>query len=76
MIERYRRSARSHVHCKDIRPDVLARIGTRSTSRSREAIKAGVFCPIGDGLVDIGAVLAVLDKIGYDGFATIAIRSN
>ena len=42
-----------------------------STSTFWEAIKAGIFCPIGDGLVDIGAVLDTLDRVGYNGFATI-----
>jgi inosose dehydratase len=30
-----------------------------------------IFCPVGDGVVDIAAVLAALDRIGYRGFATI-----
>jgi inosose dehydratase len=60
----------AHVHFKDIRPDVLARVDAEHLT-FWEAIAAGIFCPIGDGLVDIGAVLDVLDRIGYDGFATI-----
>jgi inosose dehydratase len=58
------------VHFKDIRPDVLARVDDEHLT-FWQAIADGIFCPIGDGLVDIGAVLAVLDRIGYDGFATI-----
>jgi inosose dehydratase len=69
MIDRYA-DRLGHVHFKDIRPDVLARVDEEHLT-FWEAIRAGIFCPIGDGLVDIGAVLAVLDKIGYDGFATI-----
>ena len=60
----------AHVHFKDIRPDVLARVDAEHLT-FWQAIAAGIFCPIGDGLVDIGAVLDVLDRIGYDGFATI-----
>ena len=59
-----------HVHFKDIRADVLARVDAEHLT-FWEAIRAGIFCPIGDGLVDIAAVLGVLDEIGYDGFATI-----
>jgi inosose dehydratase len=69
MIERYA-GRLGHVHFKDIRSDVLARVGSEHLT-FWEAIEEGIFCPIGDGLVDIGAVLDVLDKIGYDGFATI-----
>ena len=60
----------AHVHFKDIRPDVLARVDTEHLT-FWDAIRAGIFCPVGDGLVDIGEVLDVLDEIGYDGFATI-----
>jgi inosose dehydratase len=60
----------AHVHFKDIRPTILARVDAEHLT-FWEAIREGIFCPIGDGLVDIGAVLDVLDKIGYDGFATI-----
>jgi inosose dehydratase len=69
MIERHA-DRLGHVHFKDIRPDVLARVDAEQLT-FWEAIEEGIFCPIGDGLVDIGAVLGVLDKIGYDGFATI-----
>jgi inosose dehydratase len=30
-----------------------------------------VFCPLGEGIVDIGAVLRALDRQGYRGYATI-----
>jgi inosose dehydratase len=68
-IERYA-DRLGHVHFKDIRPDVLARVDEEHLT-FWDAIRAGIFCPVGDGLVDIAAVLAVLDRIGYDGFATI-----
>jgi inosose dehydratase len=69
MIEHYA-DRLAHVHFKDIRPEVLARVDEEHLT-FWEAIRAGIFCPVGDGLVDIGGVLAVLDRIGYDGFATI-----
>lgn len=56
----------AHVHLKDVRADVVARgLGFW------EAIAAGVFCPLGEGAVDVPAVLAALDAAGYEGFATI-----
>ena len=36
-----------------------------------QAIEAGIFCPLGEGLVDLGAVLEALDAAGFDGYATI-----
>lgn len=69
LIERYA-DRLGHMHFKDIRPTILARVDAEHLT-FWEAIREGIFCPIGDGLVDIGAVLAVLDKIGYHGFATI-----
>ena len=68
-IERY--GARlSHVHFKDVAGDVLARVVDEGLD-FWTAIEHGIFCPIGEGMVDIGAVLAALDRIGYDGFATL-----
>ena len=58
------------MHFKDIRPGILARVDAEGLT-FWEAIEEGIFCPIGDGVVDIGDVLATLDKVGYDGFATI-----
>jgi inosose dehydratase len=56
----------AHVHLKDVRADVVERgLGFWA------ALEAGVFCPLGDGVVDLPAVLAALDELGYDGYATI-----
>ena len=35
------------------------------------AVAAGVFCPLGEGVVDLAAVLGALRDAGYDGYATI-----
>lgn len=59
-----------HVHFKDLRSDVLARIDVEHLT-FWEAINADIFCPVGEGMVDIAAVLDTLDGIGYNGFATI-----
>ena len=69
MIERHA-GRLAHVHFKDIRPEILARVDTNGLT-FWEAIEEGIFCPIGDGVVDIGDVLTTLDKVGYDSFATI-----
>jgi inosose dehydratase len=60
----------AHVHLKDVRADVLARVHAEGLG-FWEAIAAGIFCPLGDGVVDVGAVLRALADVGYRGFATI-----
>jgi inosose dehydratase len=59
-----------HVHLKDIRSDVLRRVHAEELG-FWAAIAAGIFCPLGEGVVDIGAVLRELVDLGYAGYATI-----
>ena len=61
LIHRYR-ARLDHVHVKDISP------GPRPDN-FWDAVEAGAFCPIGDGLLDLDALKQALT--GYDGFATI-----
>jgi inosose dehydratase len=60
----------AHVHLKDVRADVLARVRNERLD-FWAAIEAGVFCPLGQGVVDLPAVLGALEEVGYRGFATI-----
>jgi inosose dehydratase len=56
----------AHVHLKDVRAGVVEQgLGFWA------ALAAGVFCPLGEGAVDLPAVLAALGDIGYEGYATI-----
>jgi inosose dehydratase len=65
LIARYGSRVR-HLHLKDVDGAVLARrLGFW------DAIEAGVFCPLGAGVVDFGAVFAALGDAGYAGYATI-----
>lgn len=59
-----------HLHFKDIRADVLARVHAEALT-FWQAIEAGVFCPMGEGVVDVGDVFDALAAVGYAGFATI-----
>ena len=59
-----------YMHFKDIRPTILAEVDAEALD-FWTAIKRGIFCPIGEGIVDIGAVLDALDRIGYRDFITI-----
>ena len=59
-----------HLHLKDVRADVLARVRDEGLD-FWAAIAAGAFCPLGQGVVDLPAVLAALAAVGYRGYATI-----
>jgi inosose dehydratase len=58
-----------HVHLKDVRADLLELSRQRRLTFER-AVAAGVFCPLGDGAVDLTAFGLALDDVGYDGWAT------
>ncbi len=61
LIRRYK-TRLEHVHLKDLSP------GPRPPN-FWDAVQAGGFCPIGEGVLDLEAVKHALG--GYDGFATI-----
>jgi inosose dehydratase len=59
-----------HVHLKDVRGAVLGAVHERRLG-FWAAVSEGVFCPIGEGVVDMPGVLESLSRAGYDGYATI-----
>jgi inosose dehydratase len=55
-----------HLHVKDLAEPVRTRgLGFW------DAIAAGVFCPVGEGALDLAELRAALEQAGYDGFATV-----
>jgi inosose dehydratase len=64
-----------HVHCKDVRPEVLADVRNRDTS-FLDAVLAGVFTVPGDGSVDYDAVLAPLAAAGYRGWLVVEAEQD
>lgn len=64
-----------HVHCKDVRPAVLAamRKGDRSFL---DAVVEGVFTVPGDGAVDFRAVLDVLKAARYRGWLVVEAEQD
>ena len=65
LLHRYAGRLR-HLHLKDVDPDVRVRgLGFW------DAVAAGAFCPLGTGLLDLAALAAALEAIGYRGHATI-----
>ena len=62
-----------HVHCKDIRPGVMADVKARGLS-FLDTVLEGVFTVPGDGCVDYPAVLAQLP--GYEGWLVVEAEQD
>jgi myo-inosose-2 dehydratase len=64
-----------HVHCKDVRPEVLAQV--RATNMSfLDGVVAGMFTVPGDGFVDFTPVLVQLGQAGYDGWLVVEAEQD
>ena len=57
----------AHVHLKDVRTAVAARV-TAGDSSYIGAVRDGLYAPLGDGDLDIAAVVSVLENVGYQGW--------
>ena len=64
-----------HVHCKDVRADVLARVDWERDS-FLDAVLAGVFTVPGDGMIDFGAVARELMAVGYEGWFLVEAEQD
>lgn len=56
-----------HVHLKDVDAAVAGRVRSGELSYAT-AVATGLYRPLGAGGVDVAAVLAALDAVGYDGW--------
>ncbi|GKX46141.1 myo-inosose-2 dehydratase [Pectobacterium carotovorum] len=65
----------NHVHCKDIRPDVLKDVKNRKTS-FLDAVLSGVFTVPGDGCVDYPAVFSILKAHNYSGWLVVEAEQD
>jgi inosose dehydratase len=59
-----------YVHLKDVRADELARVRTTDIGMA-EAWRRGVFCPLGEGVVDFPRVVESLRSRDYDGWLIV-----
>ncbi|HEY7764413.1 MAG TPA: myo-inosose-2 dehydratase [Aestuariivirgaceae bacterium] len=77
ILETTRRHARriNHVHCKDIRPEVLKRARQDDLS-FLDAILMGVFTVPGDGMIDYYAFARLLAKIQYSGWVVVEAEQD
>ncbi len=65
----------NHVHCKDVRLDVLARARANDLS-FLDAVLAGVFTAPGDGGIDFAAFASLLARIGYSGWVVVEAEQD
>jgi inosose dehydratase len=65
----------NHIHCKDIRQDVLTRLKRERWSFLKGVIE-GVFTVPGDGSIDFGEVARLLAEIGYAGWVVVEAEQD
>lgn len=65
----------NHVHCKDIRADVLADCKNRKLS-FLDSVLNGVFTVPGDGCIDYPAVFSVLQSVHYNGWLVVEAEQD
>lgn len=70
----------SHLHLKDVDPALLERVRNGELSLE-QAWGDGIFCPFGEGVVDIGGVLELPELQGFDGWIVleqdrVAVRAD
>lgn len=74
IVEKYRDRIR-HVHLKDIRPEVLARVKDDRLS-FLQAVLAGVFTVPGDGATDFEPILRPLIQSDFDGWFVVEAEQD
>ncbi|MQA81975.1 MAG: TIM barrel protein [Streptosporangiales bacterium] len=56
-----------HVHLKDVRADLVAHLRDGSLAYT-DAVRKGLYAPLGTGDVDVAAIVVALEAAGYDGW--------
>ena len=64
-----------HVHLKDIRPEVVARVLSEHLS-FLEGVRQGAFTIPGDGCVDFDPIFKVLAETGYEGYMVVEAEQD
>jgi inosose dehydratase len=65
----------NHVHCKDVRPAILARARAEDMS-FMDAVLAGIFTVPGDGGIDYATILKRLYDRGYEGWLVVEAEQD
>jgi len=74
-LVRRHRDRIKHAHCKDIRGEVLARVGAVDAS-FLDAVLEGVFTVPGDGCIDFSGVLGELAVVDYNGWLVVEAEQD
>ncbi|MCD8396352.1 MAG: myo-inosose-2 dehydratase [Lachnospiraceae bacterium] len=74
MVKKYV-SRIKHVHLKDIRPDVVAKVKAENMS-FLDGVRAGAFTIPGDGCIDFDPIFEVLDEAGYEGYMLVEAEQD
>lgn len=64
-----------HVHLKDIRPEVIAKVKAEKKS-FLEGVRMGTFTVPGDGAIDFAPIFDVLSKSGYEGYVLVEAEQD
>jgi inosose dehydratase len=64
-----------HVHCKDVRPEVIKLARNRNWS-FLEAVVNGAFTVPGDGATDFRSLVATLHRGGYRGWLVVEAEQD
>lgn len=77
-VEAIRRHAAliTHVHMKDVDPEVLRRLRARELDGFGDAIRARLFTELGRGALDVGGVVEALRDIEYGGWLMVEQDSS
>ncbi|HEV2530521.1 myo-inosose-2 dehydratase [Phenylobacterium sp.] len=65
----------AHVHCKDVRREVFARV-QRDGMSFLDGVLAGMFTVPGDGNLDYAAVMRALADVGYAGWIVVEAEQD
>lgn len=74
MVRRYAKRIK-HVHLKDIRPDVVAKVRENRWS-FLEGVRQGTFTIPGDGCVDFDPIFACLEESGFEGYMVVEAEQD
>ena len=74
VLKKYAKRIR-HVHLKDIRPDVVAKVKAEKMS-FLQGVRAGAFTVPGDGVIDFKPVFEVLEETGYEGYVLVEAEQD
>lgn len=64
-----------HVHLKDIRPEVVAKVKAERMS-FLDGVRAGAFTIPGDGCIDYDPIFKVLEESGYEGYMVVEAEQD